>query len=82
MSEKITIHHSRASQVRINAPSMAGSRYVRLRELKTMVPFSVPTIWRKSRDGSFPPAIKLSAGITAWNRESVEQWLSAKEGVQ
>ncbi|MDP3250632.1 MAG: AlpA family phage regulatory protein [Hydrogenophaga sp.] len=58
------------------------TRYVRLSELRNMVPFSVPTIWRKSRDGSFPRAIRLSAGITAWNRESVEQWLSEKEGTK
>lgn len=82
MSEKIVIPRSSVSQGRARAPSMPASRYVRLRELQTMVPFSVPTIWRKSRDGSFPPAIKLSAGITAWSRESVEQWLSAKESVQ
>lgn len=60
-------------------PIKASTRYVRLRELQTMVPFSVPTIWRKTRDGSFPPAIKLSTRITAWNREAVEQWLSQKE---
>lgn len=82
MSVKTSTPYSPASQGRVDVPSKPGSRYVRLRELQTMVPFSVPTIWRKSRDGTFPQAIKLSAGITAWSREAVEQWLSAKEGTQ
>lgn len=82
MTAKISFSPSRVSQGQLSAPAKPQTRYVRLRELQTMVPFSVPTIWRKSRDGTFPPAIKLSAGITAWSRESVEQWLSAKEGVK
>lgn len=74
--------HKQVAQGQTASLNTGGSRYMRLRELQTLVPFSVPTIWRKSRDGSFPPAIKLSAGITAWNRESVEQWLSTKENTQ
>ena len=60
-------------------PSRLKPRYLRLRELSTMVPFSVPTIWRKSKDGTFVKPIKLSARVTAWNREAVEAWLAAKE---
>lgn len=81
MSTRTSIH-SLASRERVPAPDKPQTRFVRLRELQTMVPFSVPTIWRKSRDGTFPPAIKLSAGITAWSREAIEQWLSAKEDAQ
>lgn len=81
MSDVINVSHARDSKRKGAAPNEVLTRYVRLRELKTMVPFSVPTIWRKSRDGTFPPPIKLSARITAWNREAVEQWLQAKEGV-
>lgn len=81
MSAGTNTSHARAPQRKGTAPNEVLSRYVRLRELKTMVPFSVPTIWRKSRDGTFPPPIKLSARITAWNREAVEQWLQTKEGV-
>lgn len=79
MSAQVNSSGSRAPEMPNVAASKAATRYVRLRELQTMVPFSIATIWRKSRDGTFPPAIKLSAGITAWNREAVEQWLSAKE---
>lgn len=53
--------------------------YVRLEELLTMVPFSASTVWRKSKDGSFVKATRLSARITAWNRQAVLQWLENKE---
>lgn len=53
--------------------------YVRQRELLMMLPFSAATLWRKTRDGSFPPAVKISARITAWNLEAVEAWLAARE---
>lgn len=54
-------------------------RYVRLPELLKLVPFAEATIWRKSRDGSFPAPVKLSARVTAWNRAAVEAWLAEKE---
>ncbi|RYF32495.1 MAG: AlpA family phage regulatory protein [Comamonadaceae bacterium] len=53
--------------------------YVRQRELLTILPFSAATLWRKTRDGSFPPSVKISKRITVWRRESVEAWLDAKE---
>ena len=53
--------------------------YVRQRELLMMLPFSAATLWRKTREGSFPPAVKISTRITAWNLEAVEAWLAAKE---
>lgn len=54
-------------------------RYLRLPELRQMVPLSPATIWRKTRAGTFPPAIKISERVTAWNREAVEAWLAQKE---
>jgi prophage regulatory protein len=56
-----------------------GKMYLRLKEVQRMVPFSAKTIWRKSKDGSFVRPVKLSSRITAWNRESVEEWLKNKE---
>lgn len=53
--------------------------YVRQRELLKILPFSAATLWRKTRDGSFPPAVKISARITAWNLEAVEAWLAERE---
>jgi predicted DNA-binding transcriptional regulator AlpA len=39
------------------------------------VQFSKSTLWRKSADGSFVKATKLSTGITAWRVGDVRQWL-------
>ncbi|MGA0569597.1 helix-turn-helix transcriptional regulator [Variovorax sp. VNK109] len=55
-------------------------RYIRLPEVRQMVPLSRATIWRKSKDGSFPRPVKLSQGITAWSVLAIEQWIADKEG--
>ena len=63
-------------------PQVEGAhhpRYLRLPEVRQIVPLSPATIWRKTRDGTFPPAIKISERVTAWNREAVEAWLAEKE---
>ena len=44
-----------------------------------MVPMSASTVWRKVRDGSFVRPVKLSARITAWNREAVKAWIAERE---
>ena len=60
-------------------PIARESRYIRLPELRELVPFSTATIWRKSKDGSMPAPIKLSARISAWNRAEVMAFLAEKE---
>ncbi len=57
------------------------SQYVRLHDLLTMVPMSASSIWRKCREGTFVKPVKLSARITAWNREAVDQWLRDQEAM-
>lgn len=56
-------------------------KYVRLDALLAMVPFSASTVWRKSREGSFVRPTKLSARITAWNRQAVVDWLQSQEAL-
>lgn len=53
--------------------------YMRQHELLQIVPFSAATLWRKSRNGTFPPPIKLSDTVTCWSRAAIEAWLAAKE---
>ncbi|MGJ7500721.1 helix-turn-helix transcriptional regulator [Variovorax sp. ZT5P49] len=59
----------------------SGTRYVRLPELRKMVPWSPATIWRHSKNpaSKFPKSIKLSARVTAWNRAAVEAFLAERE---
>lgn len=54
------------------------SAYIRITELKRVVPFSSATIWRKVKNGSFVKPKKLSDRITAWNRSEVYAWLESK----
>jgi len=42
------------------------------------IPFSEPTLWRKVKDGSFPPPIKLSSRVTCWKVGDVRAWLTAR----
>ena len=53
--------------------------YIRITELKQVVPFSSATIWRKVKNGSFVKPKKLSDRITAWDRAEVYASLESKE---
>lgn len=54
-------------------------RYMRKKELLTIVPFSHATLWRMIKAGKFVRPVKLSARISAWNREAVIDWLRELE---
>jgi len=41
-----------------------------------LIPFSVATLWRKIREGAFPPPVKVSAQITAFRAKDVREWLA------
>ncbi len=40
-----------------------------------LLPFSAATLWRKVKDGTFPPPIKLSQRVTVWRMGDVREWL-------
>jgi len=42
-----------------------------------LVPFSLPTLWRKTKNRSFPKAVRVSDGITAWRLGDVRAWLKS-----
>jgi predicted DNA-binding transcriptional regulator AlpA len=43
-----------------------------------MVPFSAATLWRKVKSGEFPQPVKLSARVTAWRWEDVNDWMQSR----
>ncbi|MYB44181.1 MAG: AlpA family phage regulatory protein [Acidimicrobiia bacterium] len=45
-------------------PSLVGGRVVRLPEVLEITGLSRTTIWRRERDGSFPPPIRLGGEHT------------------
>ena len=42
------------------------------------LPFSPSTFWRRVRDGSMPPPVKLGERFTCWRVGDVRAWLEAQ----
>ncbi|PRY97708.1 AlpA family transcriptional regulator [Jezberella montanilacus] len=40
-----------------------------------LVPFSIVTVWRKAKAGTFPSPVKVTPAITAWKLGDVREWL-------
>ncbi|MBP4043497.1 helix-turn-helix transcriptional regulator [Chromobacterium violaceum] len=49
--------------------------FIRLADLRTILPVSDSTIWRRVRDGSMPRPLKLSERVTVWRAEEIRAWL-------
>lgn len=58
--------------------ALPATGFVRLSDLRTIIPLSDSTIWRRVRQGTFPAPVKLSERVTAWRCESIRQWLDAQ----
>ena len=56
---------------------MCEQKYIRVKELASMLSISRATTWRwtKTKKG-FPQPIHLSKGITVWSKNEVEDWIS------
>jgi predicted DNA-binding transcriptional regulator AlpA len=48
--------------------------YSRVAQVCNRFNISPASVWRKSREGTFPRPYKLSAGRTAWKNSEVLQW--------
>ncbi len=55
--------------------ALPATGFVRLADLRPILPLSDSTIWRRVRAGTFPAPVKLSERITAWRAEAIRQWL-------
>ena len=59
-----------------------GDRIVRIDELTTMLGLSKSTIWRRIRQGEFPPPMLLGgehARAVGWRESTVLTWLDDHE---
>lgn len=54
---------------------LPANGFVRLADLRAVLPFSDSTLWRMVAKGSFPKPLKLSARVTAWRAEDVRRWI-------
>lgn len=64
---------------RRRAKPTGASEYMRESELLEALPFSRATLWRRVKDGEFPPPIKLGGNLSAWKRADVAKWSEAAE---
>ncbi|WP_199102453.1 AlpA family transcriptional regulator [Aquitalea sp. ASV11] len=55
--------------------ALPATGFVRLADLRQIIPFSDSTVWRRVRQGTFPAPVKLSERVTAWRAEAIRQWL-------
>ena len=55
---------------------------LRLQQVKELTGLSKTTLWRRVRDGEFPPALRLGgpkSRAVGWRRSDVEQWLRERQ---
>jgi predicted DNA-binding transcriptional regulator AlpA len=57
-------------------------RYIRFKELKTLVPLGRTTIWRMERDGEFPQSRRIGKNAKAWLEAEVLSWMKERENYQ
>jgi predicted DNA-binding transcriptional regulator AlpA len=55
-------------------PKEPNSGYSRMTIICQTFPMSPATVWRKTKEGTFPEAHKLSEGITAWKNSDLADW--------
>lgn len=61
----------------INFDSLPDSALVRVNVVAQLVNCSIPTVWRKSREGKFPKPVKISTHVTGWNVGDIREMLKA-----
>lgn len=57
--------------------SLPDSALLRERQVRAVVPYSAPTLWRRVKTGEFPQPIRLPGRITAWRWGDVRAWLES-----
>ena len=68
--------------MKTTAPALPKTGYIRITALSPALSMSKSTLWRKSRNGTFPKPYKISSGITAWKAEDVQAWRDSVEAVR
>ncbi len=62
-----------------NFDLLPDSANVRVAVVAALFACSVPTVWRRSKNGALPPARKLSEGVTAWNAGELRKALRGEQ---
>ena len=56
-----------------NLDTLPDSAWIRVQVVAIWDGSSVPTVWRKAKNGQLPKPVKLSAGVTAWSVGALRQ---------
>ncbi|MBK7353490.1 MAG: AlpA family phage regulatory protein [Nitrosomonas sp.] len=62
-------------QALIDFDRLPDGAYVRVNVVAQLLGCSIPTIWRKSRSGTFPKPLKFSTHVTSWNVGDIREVL-------
>ena len=55
----------------------SGEQLLRLSGVLALVPVSKSTWLAGVRSGKYPPAVKLSKGVTCWRRSAIDQLIQS-----
>jgi len=59
-------------------PPVRARRMLSVAQLAKLLGTSEATIWRWSREGTMPAALKLGKKLTRWDSTAIEAWLASK----
>lgn len=55
--------------------------YLRFPDVFQRVKLSRPTIWRKEREGTFPPRRQISGNSVGWLESEIDEWIASRASV-
>lgn len=64
------------SHLHSNYGALPKTGYVRISDLRPILPFSDCTVWRMVKRKTFPQPLKLSSRMTAWRAEDIWEYLA------
>ena len=53
-------------------------KFLRLPEVKSLVTYSSPQIWRLEKANKFPKRVKIGANRVAWIASEIDSWIKTK----
>jgi prophage regulatory protein len=71
------VNQTTPTKATFNFDDLSDDALLRLKDLRDLkiIPFSSTTVWRKTKDRTFPGPKKLSPNIVAWRCGDIRDWL-------
>ena len=60
-------------------PLLPETGYIRLPQLRQIIPLGRSTIYRRIQKGTFPKQVKLGERTAAWRVEDIREWMQQVE---